>query len=356
MKLEKQRAFIIRVIFIVLILLLGYIAIKYVLPLLMPFVIGIIIAAIFRSPIDLITKRLKISRTAVSVIILIIFYGLVSFIISMLGFKVFAFIENLFGNAPKVYKELILPAIQQSTDNLTVRYPEIKTYLDNFTTNIGASISDYLSTASSAVVSMITSFAGQLPALLIKLIFTIVASFFFTIDYYKIARFISLQFSEGHQELLFKLKNNGIGTLVKFIRAYAIIISITYVELSMGFLIIGIPTPFLFGAVVAIIDVLPILGTGAVLLPWSILSFIMGNTRVGVEMLILYIIITIVRQTLEPRIVGQQIGLHPIVTLLLMYVGAQLMGILGLFLLPIIATLLHKMNKDGTIHLFKEME
>ena len=71
-------------------------------------------------------------------------------------------------------------------------------------------------------------------------------------------------------------------------------------------------------------------------------------------MLILYVVITAVRQTLEPRIVGQQIGLHPIVTLILMYVGAQLMGVLGLFSLPIIATLLLKLNEEGTIRLFKK--
>ncbi len=91
---------------------------------------------------------------------------------------------------------------------------------------------------------------------------------------------------------------------------------------------------------VAIIDILPILGTGAILLPWSIIAFILGNYKIGIGILLLYIVITAVRQTIEPKIVGQQIGLHPIVTLLLMYVGAQLMGVLGLLLLPIIATII----------------
>ncbi|MDF2485864.1 MAG: putative rane protein, partial [Herbinix sp.] len=150
------------------------------------------------------------------------------------------------------------------------------------------------------------------------------------------------------------LKDNGIGTLGKFIRAYTAIISITFIELSIGFWILGIPNPFLFGVLIAIVDVMPILGTGAILLPWAIISLVIGNTKVGIGMLLLYIIITAVRQTVEPRIVGQQIGLHPILTLILMYVGAQLMGVLGLLSLPIIATILVKMNEDGTIHLFKK--
>ncbi|MDF2611951.1 MAG: putative rane protein, partial [Lachnospiraceae bacterium] len=123
--------------------------------------------------------------------------------------------------------------------------------------------------------------------------------------------------------MILKLKDNGIGTLGKFIKAYAAIISITFLELSAGFWILGIPNALLFGGLIAIIDVMPILGTGAVLLPWSIIAFILGNTKVGIGMLVIYIVITVVRQSIEPKIVGQQIGLHPIVTLILMFVGAQ---------------------------------
>lgn len=150
-----------------------------------------------------------------------------------------------------------------------------------------------------------------------------------------------------------KLKDNVIGSLGKFIKAYSLIISVTFIELSIGFWILKVPNPFLFGGLIALIDIMPIIGTGAILIPWFIIAFIMGNTTMGVGILILYIIITAVRQTIEPRIVGQQIGLHPIVTLILMYVGAQLMGVLGLLLLPILATILVKLNKEGTIHLYK---
>ncbi len=356
MNLEKQKAFIINVAFIVLILLLGYIGIKYVLPLLMPFVIGFVIALIFKHPIDLLTKKMKARRSVIAILILVLFYGLIGYIISLIGFKLFAFLQDLFGNAPTIYRDYILTAIQKITDNLADKYPDIKVYLEDFTNDINTAIFDFLSKVSASVLDKIANFAGQLPSLLIKLIFMIVSSFFFTIDYYRITRFVVLQFNGERRQMLYKLKDNGIGTLGKFIRAYAMIISITFTELSIGFWIIGIPNPFFFGALVAIIDVLPILGTGAVLIPWSIISFVMGNNKIGIGMLLLYIIITVVRQTLEPKIVGQQIGLHPIVTLLLMFVGAQLMGVLGLFLLPIIATLLLKLNKDGTIHLFKEID
>ncbi|WP_026891338.1 sporulation integral membrane protein YtvI [Lacrimispora aerotolerans] len=353
MSLEKQKAFIIHCVFAFILLIMVYAGVKYVFPLLMPFVIGLIISMTFRKPIDLLTKKLGIKRTFSSIIILILFYACLFLVISLIGARFFQFISSLFNNLPSLYKETLQPALSAFTDQMSDRFPVIKVYLDEFINNIGQSIFTYLSNISSKVVTTVTGLAGQVPTLLIKVIFTIVSSFFFTIDYYKIGNFVLRQFGDKRRNIMLNIKDNVIGSLGKFIRAYALIISITFIELSLGFSIIGIPTPFLIGLLVAIIDVLPILGTGAVLIPWSIIAFSMGDTRVGIGMIVLYIFITIVRQILEPKIIGQQIGLHPIVTLILMFVGAQLMGILGLFMLPIIATILVKLNKEGSIHIFK---
>lgn len=353
MNLEKQKAFIIHCIFIFILMIFVYAGIKYVFPLLMPFVIGIIIAMSFRNIIDLIEKKTHISRVFISIFILLLFYSLLGFIVSLIGVKMITFISSLFNSLPSLYKGTLLPALQTVTNDMVDRFPSIQTYVDDFINNIDQSVFTYLSKISSKVVSMATGLASQVPSLLIKFIFTIVSSFFFTIDYYKITRFIIRQFRPEHQKIIINLKNNVIGSLGKFLKAYTAIISITFVELSIGFWLLGIPTPLLFGLLIALIDIMPILGTGAVLLPWSIIAFIMGNTKIGVGMLILYIMITVVRQIVEPKIVGQQIGLYPIVTLVLMYVGAQLMGVLGLLILPIMATILIKLNKEGSIHLFK---
>ena len=354
MNLEKQKAFIIHVLYITILLGLVYVGIKYLLPLLMPFVIGMVIAVVFRRLIDTIEKRTHIKRVFVSILILLIFYGIVGFVLTFIGFKVFSFLQDLFFSLPDLYEDSIHPALNTIANNIVSQFPGIEAYLSDFVNDINQSIFTFLKDASSTVVSTITGLAGQLPSLLIKFVFTIVSSFFFTIDYHRIARFVVRQFKGERREIILKLKENGIGTLGKFVKAYTTIISITFLELSIGFWIIGIPNPFLFGGLIALIDVMPILGTGAVILPWSIISFILGNTKVGIGMLVIYIVITVVRQTIEPKIVGQQIGLHPIVTLLLMFVGAQLMGVLGLLILPIIATLLMKLNDEGTIHILKK--
>lgn len=353
MKLEKQKAFIIRCIFILILLILVYVGIKYVVPLLMPFIIGMVIAMSFRNIIDKIEKNSRIKRVFISILILIVFYSVIGFVISLIGIKGFNFTSKLFNSLPVIYNETFLPALQIVADNIADKFPVMKPYLHDFVKDFNQSVFNYVSNVSSKVVGTVTGIASQLPTLLIKFIFTIVSSFFFTIDYYKISNFIILQFKDEHKQVVIRMKNNVVGTLGKFVKAYSIIIFITFLELSFGFWIMGVPTPIFFGGLIAIVDIMPILGTGSILVPWSIIAFIMGNTKFGIGMLVLYILITVVRQIIEPKIVGQQIGLHPIITLILMYVGVNLMGLLGLLLLPILATILVKLDSEGSIRLFK---
>jgi predicted PurR-regulated permease PerM len=110
---------------------------------------------------------------------------------------------------------------------------------------------------------------------------------------------------------------------------------ITFAELFIAFLIIRIEYSFVIALLIALIDVLPVLGAGAVLIPWGIISMVFGNYSVGIPILISYAVITVVRQIIEPRIVGKFIGLPPLAALASMYIGLKLMGVIGLFVFPV---------------------
>ncbi|WMJ90069.1 sporulation integral membrane protein YtvI [Anaerocolumna sp. MB42-C2] len=353
MNLNKQKAFLIHFAYFSVILGIAYISIKYFLPLLMPFVIGLIVAALLRPLIDVISGKLHLKRSFVSIFILLLFYSFIAFLATLMSARVFSFVQNIFYQLPKIYADSINPALNKAAGDILNRFPDIEIYLEDIFNSINESIFSFLTKASSTVVGAITGFAGQVPSILINFIFTIVSTFFFTIDYHRIAGFVLKQFSSEKRNMIILVKDNIIGTLGKFIRAYTTLIIITFLELSVGFWILKIPNPFLVAALVAFVDILPILGTGAVLLPWTIISFIFGNNTMGIGILILYVVITVVRQTLEPKIVGQQIGLHPVVTLICIFVGAQLLGVVGIFLLPVTATIIKKLNDEGTIHFFR---
>ncbi|AJA48449.1 sporulation integral membrane protein [Clostridium pasteurianum DSM 525 = ATCC 6013] len=353
MNTERQKNFIIKLAYILVIAALIFVILKYVIPLFMPFIIGFFIALILKPIINFISKKIKIKRVKISAVVLIVFYLLFFLIISMFGVKIYTYTKEMFYNLPQFYVNTIEPVLNDVVIWLRKTAPQMDIWIANSFESINDSILSFVKSMSSTVMKAIMSVAGGIPSFFIRFLFTIVASFFFTIDYSKITKFILMQFSEKNQNIILNVKKNGVDTIFKFIRAYAILIMITFIELSIGLTILKIPNSILFAALIAIIDILPILGTGGVLLPWAAICIITGNVGLAIGLVVLYLVVLVIRQTLEPKVVGNQIGLHPLVTLMCMFVGAQLFGFIGLFLLPILVTILKNMNDEGVIHLFK---
>ena len=124
-------------------------------------------------------------------------------------------------------------------------------------------------------------------------------------------------------------------------------------ELALGLTVIGVDCSLLIAFLISVFDVLPVLGTGGIMIPWTILTALQGNYPLSAGLLTVYLIITVIRNIIEPKIVGSQIGLHPVVTLSSMFVGAQLFGVLGLFGFPIGLSLLRHLNDNGTLRVYK---
>ncbi len=129
--------------------------------------------------------------------------------------------------------------------------------------------------------------------------------------------------------------------------------SITFIELSIGLSILRIENSIIIAFLISIFDILPVLGTGGIMIPWTIITALQGNIPMAFALLVVYLVVTIIRNIIEPKIVGSQIGLHPVVTLISMFVGAQLFGVIGLFGFPITLSLLRHLNDTGAIKLFK---
>ena len=160
------------------------------------------------------------------------------------------------------------------------------------------------------------------------------------------------QLSGRQREMFLLIKEYVVGTLLVCIRSYALIMSITFIELSVGLTVIGVKNPVPIALLISIFDILPVLGTGGIMIPWIILEALTRNFTLSFALLAVYLFVTVVRNILEPKIVGAQIGLHPIVTLSSMFVGTQLFGVIGLFGFPIVLSLLRYLNEKGMIHLF----
>lgn len=139
-----------------------------------------------------------------------------------------------------------------------------------------------------------------------------------------------------------------------YLRSYLLLFLLTFAELFLGFLILRIPYAGVLAFAIAVFDILPVLGTGGILLPWAAVLLIMGNTPLALGILVLYIVITAIRNTLEPKIVGKQIGLHPLATLIAMFIGLRILGIAGMVIFPVGLSVLVSLEKGGVIHIFPE--
>jgi predicted PurR-regulated permease PerM len=129
---------------------------------------------------------------------------------------------------------------------------------------------------------------------------------------------------------------------------------ITFCELCLGLTLLHVPHAIIISAVIALVDIMPVLGTGTVMVPWAIMEFIMGRGYSGLGLALIYAIITVVRNILEPKIVGHHIGLHPLVTLAAIVIGLKALGFAGMIFFPITIIILKHMRESGIVKLWKD--
>lgn len=185
-------------------------------------------------------------------------------------------------------------------------------------------------------------------------IICLIATVFIAVDFDKIKTFIRRNLPERPLRMVRDVRDSFLGIVWQFIKSYFIIFCITTTEITVGLLLIGVNRPVLVAVLIAIFDAFPIVGSGMILLPWTILTLISGEVWRGLGLGILYAVVVIARQIIEPKIVGKHVGLRPIVTLICMYAGTRLFGgLIGLFGLPITAAILVDLNDSGILHLFK---
>lgn len=134
-----------------------------------------------------------------------------------------------------------------------------------------------------------------------------------------------------------------------YLKSRIIIMAMAFLILSVGLTIIDSPMPYLFAFIISLIDIIPLLGAGIIMIPWGIVSYFWGNSELGKEILILYVVFTILKQVIEPKVLGKQIGLSPIYTFIATIVGSIIFGPIGLIMGPIIAIIIKSIIKNRNI-------
>ena len=176
---------------------------------------------------------------------------------------------------------------------------------------------------------------------------------FIASDYESICSFIIRQIPEKWHLFLSDVRQYSLKTFGKYLKSYALIMAVTFCELSFALWLLDVNNFAPIAFIIAAFDIIPVCGSGGVLIPWAVFSLLQGRFAFGIGMLIVYVIITIIRQIIEPKIVGDQVGLPPVVTLMAMFLGVRFMGVFGLFAFPITLVILKNLNDNGRIRLFR---
>ena len=357
MNTEKRKAFLINFAYFGVIFLLAFVLLRYALPLVSPFAIAFLIAYILKRPIRFLTDKLRIPGKLSATLSVILFYGVVGAMLTLLSIKAVSGIVDLIGNLPALYETYVQPYFMDILWNIEGVFmemePSLVAALDEVGMRMIQSLGDLVTGLSVWVMGFATDVATSVPGLFVKLVLMIISTFFIAIDYDRLTGICLRQMSAGTKTVFLQIKEYIAGTLWVCVRSYALIMSITFVELSIGLTLIRIDHAILVAFVIAIFDILPVLGTGGIMIPWAILTAIQGNYPLALRLLVVYLVITVIRNIIEPKIVGSQLGLHPVVTLCSMFVGAQLFGVIGLFGFPIGLSLLRYLNDHGVVRLFR---
>lgn len=357
---EHKRIFIINFVYYAITLTIAYFLFRFAVDYLAPFIFGLLIAMILKPLVRRAQKLLKTKNKIISIIIVLIFYLTIVMLISLLAIRLVSALALLFKDLPDIYTDSIQPALNTVFTNLQQFFADLNISsnetMDSIIESILESLKTSVSSLSNKALSFTTSYITAIPNLLLSAIIGIIASIFFVLDYQTIVNFFIKYLPERPKKLLFDAKEYLFKVIFKYIKSYAILMTLTFIELSIGLSILKVNNPIAVAFLIALIDILPVLGTGAVVIPWFIIELILGNVSLGIGLIILYAIITVIRNIMEPRIVGHQIGLHPLVTLICIYVGTKLFGFIGLFGLPILVALLKAMHDQGKINVFNTLD
>ena len=353
---ERMRAFIIKFLYFAIWAGIVYCLLKYAMPLFMPFVVAFVIAFMLKPLINLLAAKTPLGRRSAAIILLVVLYAGLGTLLTFVSIRIVVWLGGWFSDLPVLYSGAIEPAVGQVGRAFEALFaglgPDVRSFLDLASENLSSAVSSLVSGISSSAIDLVAGVAGRVPWIVAGTLICIIASFFFVVDYYNITSFLVRQLPQRGRHLLFVIKDYVVGTLFRFGRAYLLLMTLTFVEVSAGLLILRVPSAFLIALVTAVVDIVPVLGTGTIMIPWALYSLITGNYFLGIGLAVLYVVITIVRQTLEPRVVGAQIGLYPLLTLICMFIGAQLFGFWGLFGFPITLVVLVHLNHIGEINLF----
>lgn len=335
-----------RLLLILGVLFIGALSIYYISSVTYPFIIAFVIALIINPFVDFLEAKFKIPRGFSVIIaltsILVVLAGLLTLLVAeiiagsnYLAKVVPTQLEKLVIHLEQFFVSNIIPLYNQLTNMFeTLDAGQQETIMNNIQ-NVGTTIATTVSNIIEKILKGIPDILGWLPNAATVLIFSLMATFFISKDWHKLQNWLRKMLPNKARESGSSILTNLKKAMFGFIRAQLTLISITAVIVLIGLLILGVDYAITISFIIGLVDLLPYLGTGLIFVPWIIYTFFSEQFFLTIGLSILYAIVIVQRQVMEPKVLSSSIGLDPLATLISLFIGFKLFGFLGLIVGPV---------------------
>ena len=329
---------------------------KYLLPWLLPFIVAFLISRFIEPLVRFLVTRARFKRAIASLLCTLLVFAVLIALFAGIIWRIVLELTTLARDMPTLLTELtgILSALRDRLNIFINTAPlEVQETLQNAIDGVMNSGTDFIPAITGWILGIITSVASVTPRLVLFIFTCAISTYFISSGYKDVTAFIMRQLPEKHHTAIRELRSGLIGVFGRWIKAEAMLSGIAFVQLLIVFLIMRIQFAIILALLLGLIDLIPLIGIGSVLVPWAIISVITGNYTRAVVLIITFGVISTIRNILEPKLVGSQIGLPPIATLLAIYVGFSAIGIFGMVLFPIGLVVLKHINDREYVRLWR---
>ncbi|ACL69529.1 sporulation integral membrane protein YtvI [Halothermothrix orenii] len=322
---------------------IGVILLKYFFIYFSPFIIAAILASLINPVVDRLDEKIPVNRGLAVIIVLVLLISILVLIIILGVSQIYLELNRLLQNLPdySTFGSKFHWIVQQNyrlqefIQELDIS-PSVKDALNNNLQMIYNAIKNGLVKGINGTLNLL----GKLPMLLTILFLSFIATYFISRDKDKINQFIMKLFPGELKPKVFKVEKELINSAMGFIRAELILITITGIISGVGLAIIGNHYALIIGISSALLDLIPIIGPALIFIPWIIYNMIMGNLSYAFGLLVVYTLMAAVRQGAEGKVMGDNLGVHPLATMIALYVGYRVMGMIGFIMGPAILVII----------------
>lgn len=354
--LERKKRFLIKAAYYAAVFAVVYLLLRYAFPWLLPFLLALALAAAVEPALRFVREKMHLKRSFLAAVATLLVVALtIAAAAGLLG-ALWRQVNDLLSRAPQ-----LLGMLPQVMEQLSARLEEYRVTLPQSAQEsvgkavaaVGGILGDGAVKLSAALLDGITKLVGHLPGALLFCATVVMALFFTMSSYPQLRAFLLRQVPEEKQAAAKALKEGALGAVLKWLRAQIILITVTFLQLLAGLLLLRREYALLLALLIALMDALPIFGAGMALLPWAAVLGILGDVVGALGLTALYLVVWLVRSFLEPKLLGKSGGLPPLPSLLAIYVGWQAAGVAGMILGPLLLLLVKELHDRELLHLWK---